>query len=370
MGKGFILFLCVVAAVLGVLHFFVWKTAVLFFEVTGGAGQIALGFALTILAMSFILASILSHRSDAAPVRFWYTASAVWLGIFHHLVIASGLMWLVFPFVLKYGGIERLPTLAGVFFLGAAIASAFAAWNANRITVRELSVRVRDLPDSWRGKTAVVFSDVHLGHVHAARFLERVVTRVSTLAPDVVFIPGDLFDGPKIDMAASAAPLKKLHAPLGVYCSIGNHDLFAGVEKATEALAASGVTVLRDAVREVAGVQVIGVDYRMAEMEEELTPILSRMAFDPTRPSIMLHHAPVAIEQSAKAGISLQLSGHSHQGQLWPFNYLTRLVYGGYDGGLRVAGGLVVYTSPGVGTWGPPLRTGSRAEVARIHFIG
>jgi hypothetical protein len=131
----------------------------------------------------------------------------------------------------------------------------------------------------------------------------------------------------------------------------------------------AGIRVLYNEMVDLDGLQIIGVDYRDSTREEQLKAILQKMQVDPHRPSILLKHAPLNLEVAREQGISLQLSGHTHQGQVFLFRFITSWVYRGYDYGLKWFGDLLVYTSSGAGTWGPPMRIDTKPEIVVITFI-
>jgi predicted MPP superfamily phosphohydrolase len=239
--------------------------------------------------------------------------------------------------------------------------------NAARLRVTRVTVALPNLPPVWKGRTAALVSDLHLGNIHGAGFARRVVARLAALDPDAVFIAGDLFDGAAIDQAAAAAPWGKWVASLGIYFAAGNHD-FAHRADALTAVRSAGIRVLDNAAIDLQGVQVVGVNDAEASDPGRFREILSLARLRPGVPSILLSHRPANLAIAEEAGISLQLSGHTHAGQFWPWNFLTRRIYGPFAYGLHRFRRLLVLTSSGVGTWGPPLRIGTRSEIVLIRF--
>ena len=211
-------------------------------------------------------------------------------------------------------------------------------------------------------------SDLHLGNYRGPRFARRMVKMANRLNPDVVFIAGDLYDGTPGDLARLAEPLSALKPPLGSFFVEGNHEEFSDSAKYLKAVAAAGVRVLVNELVVVDGLQILGVTYRDATHGEHFRKILRSTGFDRARPSILLEHAPDRIAVSAEEGISLQLSGHTHHGQFWPWTLAAARMYGKYVYGLQRIGEMQIYTSCGAGTWGPPLRVGNRPEIVAIRF--
>jgi predicted MPP superfamily phosphohydrolase len=200
------------------------------------------------------------------------------------------------------------------------------------------------LPPTWRGRRAALISDLHLGHVRNGSFLRRMVAKILQEEPDAIFIAGDLYDGTAIDIRRAAEPLSELVAPHGVYFVAGNHEQFGDDSKYLHAIAAAGVRVLINEKVEVDGLQIVGVPYRNAA------------------------HAPDHPEIAEAAGVSLQLSGHTHLGQFIPWSWMARRIYRQFVYGLSRIGKMQVFTSSGAGTWGPPLRLGSNPEIVVLHF--
>jgi prepilin-type N-terminal cleavage/methylation domain-containing protein len=250
----------------------------------------------------------------------------------------------------------------------AALLSLWGVVNANWVRVKKITVRLPNLPDAWRGRTAVLASDLHLGHVRHRGFSHRIVRKIGALKPDVVFLAGDLFDGTHVDARDVTAPWKYLRAPFGTYFVTGNHELFRGESVYLESLRLAGVRVLQNEKVNADGLQILGVPYHHATHAGHFRSVLAQLAIDPQTASILLTHAPDRPAIAEEAGIGLQLSGHTHHGQFFPFSWITRRIYGQFTYGLSSLGATQFYVSSGAGTWGPPLRVGSQAEIVRITF--
>ena len=166
-------------------------------------------------------------------------------------------------------------------------------------------------------------------------------------------------------------PLDDLRAPLGIYFVTGNHETYLSAERAYAALRTTPVRILNDEMVVIDGLQVIGIAYPERMFNKDLAQTIRKVLnFDPQLPSLLLYHSPARAEQAKSAGINLQLSGHTHQGQIFPIQLISRLIYGKYYHGLHVEGGYTIYTSSGTGTWGPTLRTGNHPEIAVITLDG
>jgi predicted MPP superfamily phosphohydrolase len=186
--------------------------------------------------------------------------------------------------------------------------------------------------------------------------------------PDIVFLTGDVYDGTAADVNLLAKPFGDVEAPLGAYFVTGNHEEFGGDMKYLEALRRAGVHVLENEKVNVDGLQIVGVFYRELATPERFRSVLRKAELDNDRASVLLAHAPNRLWEAEEAGISLQLSGHTHAGQFFPWTRVVSRIYGKFAYGLQKLGNMVVYTSCGAGTWGPPLRLGTNPEIVLIQF--
>ncbi len=355
-------------AVMLAAHWFVYETFHLFWGPMAASAQTGLALGATVLSFSFLAATLLAFRTNNILVRLVYRVAAVWLGALNFFVLAAVASWLVHGFVLATS--VEIPSrwIAGATFGAGALVTLWGVANANWVRVKKISVRLPNLPDAWRGRTAVLASDLHLGHVHHRGFSHRIVRKIGSLKPDVVFLAGDFFDGTQVDAREVAAPWKYLHAPFGTYFVTGNHELFRGESVYVDALRLTGIRVLQNEKVLTDGLQILGVHYHHATHAEHFRSVLAHLAIDPQAASILLTHAPDRPAIATEAGIGLQLSGHTHRGQFFPFSSITRRIYGQFTYGLSRLGETQFYVSSGAGTWGPPLRIGSQAEIVQITF--
>ena len=366
-------FVTIVQSVLFVGHWFLYFTLSTFLG--GFASSAGIKVALTVLSVSFVLASVRAWYSHQPLVRVWYTISAVWVGMASYFLWAALLCWIVAGFnrLLGLGWSPR--SIAAVLFSAALLASVYGLINAAWLRVTRISVALPNLPQQWRGRVAALVSDTHLGHVRNSRFVRRLVRALARLRPDVVFLAGDLYDGTSGDFDKLAAPWTELttpHSPPvvphGVYYIAGNHDEFYGDAEYHEPLARAGVRELNNQKVEVDGLQLVGVHYRDATHPDHYRAILRRALIDRSRASVLLLHAPYHMEIAEAEGVSLQLSGHTHGGQFFPYTWVARRVWGKFVHGLQQLGNLRVFISYGAGTWGPPMRVGTFPEIVLIKF--
>jgi len=347
-------------------HWFIYQTWVHFTEAPGPHTGLKIAFAL--LSVSFLAGWLLADYSTGIFTRVFYIFSVVWLGMLSFSLMAAVACWVALGAVKVLGLPISSRAIAYTFFGLALAASLYGIMNAAWTRVTRVSVTLPNLPESWRGRVAALVSDTHLGHVRGQGFLRRIVSTLNLLEPDVVFITGDMFDGQKADLAGLALLWSELTAPLGSYFIAGNHDGFTGHARHIEAVENSGVRVLNNEKVELDGMQLVGIHYHDSVDPRRFKSILQAAEVDRDRASILLTHAPQGLRISEEEGISLQLAGHTHGGQLFPFTWIVSRVWGPFAYGLKRLGNLLVYTSSGAGTWGPPMRVGTTPEIVLIPF--
>ncbi len=367
-----VLGISLIEIILLLAHWFLFHTWIAFWDAPSAAAILALRVALLVLAFSFVAAALLSFRFSNPLVVLIYKFAAVWLGFLNYFFWAACLSWLTWYAWLAVGQSAdpavRRPMIAGVLWALALLVGLYGLINARWIRVRRIAIRLPGLPESWRGRRAVLMSDLHLGNINGARFSRRLVDLATGLQPDIVFIPGDMFDGTMADLDKLAAPFKDLSPPFGVYFSSGNHEEFAGKEHYLEAATRAGMRVLNNESVTVDGLRIAGVPNGDSHNPIRLRATLEGLRLNQGEASILLNHMPSRLPIVERAGVSLQLSGHTHVGQLFPFNWLTRRVFGRFTYGLQSFGALQVFTSSGAGTWGPPMRVGTHPEIVLLEF--
>jgi predicted MPP superfamily phosphohydrolase len=361
-----------IEGILFLAHWFIYSTLVDFFGGLGATGVLVLRCALLPLAFSFIVAALLSYRFGNPAVTVLYKVAATWLGFlsfFFFAACASWAAWLVFLVATRHPAAPLMrPHIAMVCFGLAFAAGVYGMVNAYAVRIRRVSIRLPNLPASWIGRTGLLISDLHLGHINGVGFNRRIVALAGRLQPDIIFVPGDVFDGSKVEPDRLAAPFKQLAPPLGIYFSTGNHDEFGDRQQFLAALSEAGIHVLNNEKAIVDGLQILGVRYHETTFPMRLRTTLEGLSIDRKTASILLSHVPNRLPIVAEAGVSLQLSGHTHGGQFVPFTWFTRRVFGKFTHGLHSFGALQVYTSYGAGTWGPPMRVGTTPEIVLLKF--
>lgn len=322
--------------------------------------KLALTIVLIVLAISFPLVSFLERKLQGGIMKGIYFINSAWIGLLFFLILGFFLADLVI-ILLKTN--YRIPYYAAI---GVALAiSIFSLINASVIHVRDISIPANISKDI----KIVQISDVHLGPLYSSDYLSKIVDKSNSLNPDIVVITGDLFDGSAAVTKETIAPLENLKSKSGVFFVTGNHETYIDEDKALGLINSEKVNILRNEAKEILGIQLIGADYPLKESEKNnsfldtLPGLVDKKKF-----SILLYHPPVGFEKAADAGINLQLSGHTHNGQIFPFNLISRIFYK-YESGLYKLKDSYLYVSQGAGTWGPPMRLGSNSEITEINLV-
>lgn len=326
--------------------------------------------AAALLAIGFVAISLagLSSRHRAVRRGYWLVSYwSGWIGVFFGAAILLDLL----EHLVLWSDVTVAPEIIGFVALGAAIfVIVYGTWQSTRVQVSRLTIALPSLPEHWQGKTVVFASDLHLGNVHDERFARRVVDRINALSPEAVFIGGDLYDGVASSLARDLIePFHALCAPHGVYYVSGNHEYFQDDTNVFwSAIRDAGMIILDGRVVDLHGITLAGVDYRDAKEHRGFDVALAGMAIAKDRPSILLKHVPEHLDVAEKHGVSLVISGHTHNGQIWPLNYCGYLFKEFYYGHHRL-NGTQIYVSSGAGTQGAPFRLGTKSEIVAITLV-
>ena len=328
------------------------------FQFTYSAKAAALVFIL--IPLDFIAVTMISRNAWNLAVQSWYAVSAVAIG---SIVIG-------FAALLGYHALQQIipiPALLSkaVTSIGLVSLIGYSLFNAHDLRIKTVEIPTIKVK---RQITIVQITDLHLGILHGQKFLARVVAKVKALQPDIVLITGDLFDGIGDVNADTLQALNTLTAP--TFFIVGNHDLFNGLDKALAILGQTRVTVLRDEKTVWQDtVQLVGLDYfGMRPPAARIDNILRTLAPDPRYFNILLEHVPFDLQNTAHYQFDLQLAGHTHAGQIFPWSLLVNMFYPATRG-LTWLHDHYLYVSSGTGTWGPPMRLGTTSEITMIRII-
>jgi hypothetical protein len=287
----------------------------------------------------------------------------IFVGAWH--LISLGLIRLGMPNLSIHGPVCSL--VVALMVLGAGI---YGMYEATNLRVERITLQSNKLPPGVERVRIAHISDLHLGLIHREEALAPIISRILELEPDILVASGDIVDAQIDHIEALSALWRRVNPPMGKYAVLGNHEFYAGKEQALRFLHNSGFRVLRNQAVNVEGIlTVMGVDDPGREnsgQDERELELLQRNRSELF--TLLIKHRPSFTPQSA-ALFDLQLSGHAHRGQIFPFNFLTALEYPYQDGLYTLPGGAHLYTSRGTGTWGPPMRVLSPPEIALLEIV-
>lgn len=381
-----LIFVFFVGGILASLHYYAWTRLVRDPALPPPWGGVA---GATILALGLLLivampASFVLPRSISAPI-VWL--AFVWMGLAFFLVVLLGTMDVarvvarLARAVVSAQAMDPERRLLLRRFLAAIVALAALgigirglSEGLGRVRVKRIKISLRRLRPGLVGYKIVQLSDVHVGPTIGRPFVEDMVAQTNALEPDLIVITGDLVDGTVSVLRDAVAPLAGLRAKHGVFFVTGNHEYYSGVDEWLAHLPSLGIHVLRNErviigegadTFELAGVDDWSAGGRVHGHGPDLTRALEGR--DRTRALILLAHQPKQIFEAAQRDVDLQLSGHTHGGQMFPFGWLVRLQQP-YVGGFYLHEGTAIYVSRGTGYWGPPMRVGAPAEITHIEL--
>jgi predicted MPP superfamily phosphohydrolase len=314
------------------------------------------------------LSRLLERSGADLPARIAAWGGYLWLGflfIAFSLFALRGicsLLLLLFNRIVPSLALDPLhaPATAVAILVLTLLLGSYALYEATALRIETVQIRSAALPAELSSLRIVQISDLHLGLIHREGMLRTVVEKIHSLQPDLLVATGDMVDA-RLDHLEALLPLTaSLSPPLGKYAVTGNHEVYAGMKEALDFLQLGGFTVLRNQRTVIQpGLSIVGVDdpaTGKARPEEELLPE-KKEGF-----TLLLKHRPL-VNAGTPGRFDLQLSGHAHRGQIFPFNLLTRLHYPQQDGLYPLAPGAWLYASRGTGTWGPPMRLFSPPEI-------
>jgi predicted MPP superfamily phosphohydrolase len=375
-----ILFLSTILILYGLLHLYIFykvKAALAF----GAGGAILLICFMVIMIISPVIVRIVERYGFELFVYILSLIGYIWMG-FAFLFFSCSLLLDIYRLLIHAGGLifqTTFPSLAPspriAFVIPFALATAITSYGyfeALSIRTERIVIESPKIPEQVGRITIAQISDIHLGVIVGRERLKRILREVKRAEPDILVSTGDLVDGESYNLRGLTELLKTVTPPYGKFAVTGNHEFFAGIEQALQFTEEAGFKVLRGEALNVAGIlNIAGVDdptgkrfglYRGVS-EKTLLSKLPQEQF-----IILLKHIPV-VDDSANGLFDLQLSGHTHKGQIFPFNLLTRLVYQVDSGLVRVSHNSHLYVSRGSGTWGPPIRFLAPPEVTVIELV-
>jgi hypothetical protein len=378
-----VIFLSVISAILGGVHYFLWARLIRDVELPATA-RTALTWLLIALALTVPLSMMLTRQYVPGNSRLIYFLGYGWMGVMFVLfvsLLAGDLVRLAVWLATR--GTDAIDdgrrtvlarAIGGVATLLGAAAGTLGAVAAYRPEITRTTVPLARLSKAMSGTRIVQLTDVHVGPTIGREHIERLVAMTNALEPDIIAITGDLVDGSVEALRTQVEPLSRLRAKHGVFFVTGNHEYYSGATEWVAHLATLGIRVLRNehvAIGGEQGFDLAGVDdFRSVGLapghgHDVVGALAGR---DPKREVVLLAHQPKSIKEAARLGVGLQISGHTHAGQIWPWRYAVFLDQPFVDG-LHKLQETWIYVSRGTGFWGPPMRVGAAAEIAEITLV-
>jgi len=351
LGLPVVLFLALILALTLGAHILFYKAVIRLFMISSPGLKVSLFVILFLLALSFMASFFLLRWQQNQLTIGFYMFSASWTALFLNLLLAALLSWIIIAAIWLAGTYPNTRLIAAGCLILAVIFTGYGIWNAFHPGLKSLEIEFENLPDPWQDKTIVQLSDVHLGHFYGQPYLKNLVRRVNALNPELILITGDLFDGMSQNLSRFTEGLKRFEAKKGVYFVTGNHETYVGLNRALNTLQKTNITVLKNEVIDVDGLQIIGISYPGIKGIGEIQGLekMRSASSNSGRPRILLFHTPTNINtqgadgrqrhfatywvpdttysMARNLGVDLQLSGHTHAGQFFPFGYLTKLIY-------------------------------------------
>ena len=297
-----------------------------------------------------------------------YKLAATIMGLVLYLLLSALIVQLASLFF------SLKPNLHGLIVVGITLfISGYGIINAYSTRVKEVRIPVSGLDKEY---SIMHLTDIHVGHFRGAKFLGRLVKKTNRKEADLVVITGDLFDGRVRLFQEVLEPFEEFKAP--AYFVEGNHDGYTGMKEVKQLVRNAGITVLENQQVDLKTIRLIGLNHmapdsntvgmHMPSMKHTIRSVLEGMEIGNSKPSVLLHHSPDGIEFASRAGIDVYLSGHTHAGQLFPVTFINDLIFR-YNRGISEFNGTRIFVSPGAGTFGPPMRIGTRSEINLIKLV-
>jgi uncharacterized protein len=367
----------------GSLHFYVWTRATDVLELSPRTRRLLGGIFIAMMLSIPLTTSARLWAPELAQVMAWIALPwLAFVGLATVALLAGDLPRLVAWLGKKAArrptrGLSRREFLGRVTG-GAALAVAGASVGRGVLEARgehevvTIEVPLAKLPKALDGFSIVQLSDLHTGMTIDRAFVQRVVDRANALGPDLIALTGDLVDGPVASLRDDVAPLAELRAPHGVFAVTGNHEYYAGADAWIAEITRLGARYLRNERVEIrrgdAAFDLAGVDDHSADQwpghGEDLPKATADR--DRSRALVLLAHQPRQVRHAVLHGVDLQLSGHTHGGQIWPWHYIVKVQQGGLLAGSYQVDGTQLYVTRGCGYWGPPVRLLAPLEITRI----
>lgn len=367
---SFLIFFSIVLLIYGSVNYYIFARGLQAFSINASMRKWYIAI-FWVVAACFITGSIMERTVSSALSEWIYRIGSFWMAYMLYLFLAVFIIDLVrmanyfFHFLPEFTQIMKFKLGIAILSLASVIVIA-GHINALWVNVREIPLEIHKKVSGNHEVKVMMASDIHLGALLREHREKKLLEIAREQKPDLVLLCGDLVDGEIAPVLRKnlGKHIQEIETPLGVYAILGNHEYIGGYEKTLPYLKSINIKVLIDSVVTLPnGIQLIGRNDRSARGANQPKPLSELMtSVNPEYPVIVMNHQPFNLGEASAANVDLHLSGHTHHGQMWPFNYITKAIFELSWGYLKKEN-THFYVSSGYGTWGPPVRTGNRPEV-------
>lgn len=363
----FLIFFTVMCTVIFFTHFFLYKSHVNFIDIKDirikrGIIIFYVGIS-TLLILSMFVTRLVSNKF----IDILYFMSSLWLGILTCLVLINTTNLLFFGIIKIFDLNINLKNLHFVFLGICLLISIYGVHNYYNIKYNIVEIGIKNLPKKWEDKNIILISDVHIGSFRGKKFISSFVEKINEKNPDIIFILGDLFDGIKLNVDEITDELSKLKANEKIYFIYGNHDNYTDSSDVYNIVTKSGFFILNDTTVLHDGVEIVGINHSNVHNNRIFAKIIVNQN---NNPKFLLSHEPIRNVNLLESNeIDLQLAGHTHAGQFFPFTLITKAIYREMNYGLYDFGSFKNFTSSGLGAWGPAFRIFTHSEIVQLKFF-
>lgn len=296
------------------------------------------------------------------------TISGIWLGVMFYIFISSLIVFVLIMLNSYFDLNIPIKIISITLIFITLILITYGVINANNTRIVKWDVKSEKLSANWNNKKIVIISDVHLGSMRGENFLKRIVGKIEKEKPDVVFILGDLIDGTSIPYEKWFSEFSTLKPQFGILYVEGNHEKYSQEYNKFKSLIPATINNLTNKQIIINDTQIIGLDYKESESKDEIKKELESLNYDKNKSSIILMHDPKNTISLSEEGVSLVLSGHTHDGQFFPFTTLINNLYKKYAHGVSYTQNTASVTSAGIGTSIIPIRIGTNPEIIVLNI--
>ena len=367
----FISFLFVVNIILFFAHIFIYKHILSVFPILENYKPYIIVLFIVLFSLFFV-GNFLLYIYPSKISYIMYNTGALWLGIFWILFMVTVLSFSIGVINNYFHLGWPLYYINIILYTLAIFINIYAIYNGANVKVTYYKVHINNLSEDLKNKRAILFADTHYGAIYNENNAKELLQLIQSQNPDILFMAGDFYDGPKIDFTRPANVYKDYNPKLGKYFVSGNHEEYAGKIETMKAIEDAGFIISDNNIININGLQIVGIPYKMnrGDNNNYAEEILNNLKYNKDMPSIILKHVPLDLDVLVDNNASLILSGHTHNGQMWPFNLFTKYIYKGLNYGLNNVNNsnTQIITTSGAGSWGPPQRLGTKPEIVVIDF--